>query len=315
MSSKFDVLMKIINSLNSKQPLTVHSIMDEHAISQRSVFRYMGALNDAGFPIEFDKKRGSYRFVDDYCLSKPNITTKEHLALSLARTELAKFGSEMEDQIDKITQKLTVKNKAVTKHIIVKGTKLTKVSEPMFQTLSEAIEDHKKVHITYQALHSNKVTQRDVDPYYLYFHDGIWLLRGYCHLRQTFRTFALDKMQAVTISGKYFAPKRTALEDEISDAFFAVVDGEKFDVVLRFDKPIQPYVLRNKWHISQTEKPLKDGRVELRFTVVGLDEIKAWIYRWLPYVEVVSPPELREVLVSDLNATLKLHQATKAGNK
>ncbi len=44
---------------------------------------------------------------------------------------------------------------------------------------------------------------------------------------------------------------------------------------------------------SQRERELKDGRLELRFRVNGLEGITHWIYRWLPYVEVVSPKELK----------------------
>jgi predicted DNA-binding transcriptional regulator YafY len=76
-------------------------------------------------------------------------------------------------------------------------------------------------------------------------------------------------------------------------------------VVLRFDAEIKPYLQRKKWHQSQRERELKDGRLELRFRVNGLEGISRWIYRWLPHVEVVSPKRLRA------NIKLELEQALK----
>ncbi len=52
---------------------------------------------------------------------------------------------------------------------------------------------------------------------------------------------------------------------------------------------------------------MADGRLEVRFVVNGLLGIGQWIYRWLPYVEIVAPKELREDLRADLASALKRH--------
>ena len=49
---------------------------------------------------------------------------------------------------------------------------------------------------------------------------------------------------------------------------------------------------------------MKDGSLELRFTVNGWDGIKPWIYRWLPWVTVVSPKELKEMVKKDITQAL-----------
>lgn len=42
----------------------------------------------------------------------------------------------------------------------------------------------------------------------------------------------------------------------------------------------------------------------MRFRVNGLEGIRRWIYRWLPQVEVIAPPELREKMKEDLGKAL-----------
>ena len=42
-------------------------------------------------------------------------------------------------------------------------------------------------------------TERDVDPYGLIFHAGVWYTVGYCHLRQDLRVFRLDRVLKVEL--------------------------------------------------------------------------------------------------------------------
>jgi len=65
-------------------------------------------------------------------------------------------------------------------------------------------------------------------------------------------------------------------------------------VVLRFMKEFASYIQRRKWHPSQQIKEFKDGSIEATFRVNGFKGIKPWMYRWIPYVEVVRPKKLRK---------------------
>jgi len=70
-------------------------------------------------------------------------------------------------------------------------------------------------------------------------------------------------------------------------------------------------VTRKKWHQSQIDAELPDGRLELRFVVNGTEDIRKWLYQWIPYVEVVSPEELRETLVAELSETVNRHKGVQ----
>ena len=102
---------------------------------------------------------------------------------------------------------------------------------------------------------------------------------------------------------KYFVKKVNLVPDEeLAGAACVVLDGELVDVVLRFDEKMKPYMLRTKWFKSQKEKELPDGRLEVKIRANGFVGLKSWIYRWIPYVEVVEPKELREEMKIDVIA-------------
>jgi hypothetical protein len=66
MSYKFDSLITILKKLDQRETVTVHSLMNDLEISERTTYRYILTLETAGFPIIYDRKKQSYIFSDNY---------------------------------------------------------------------------------------------------------------------------------------------------------------------------------------------------------------------------------------------------------
>lgn len=307
MSYKFDSLLIILNKLDRGEWVTVKRLAEELRVSERTVFRYLRTLESAGFPIWFDREKGGYTFMEGYSLKKPGLTPEESLTLGLSRMVMAGLGDEWEKNLGKIEEKLAVHRGELPQHIVLTAGPLRADTVGHLRLIHEAMVAYRRIRMTYRALHSNAKTRRKVDPYYLFFEEGFWYLRGYCHLREEVRTFALDRMSSLTLLEERFIPRGLDPEEELSGAFGTVVDGEPTEVVLRFDPELRPYLERRRWHGSQRERVLRDGRLELRFTVNGLEGIRPWILRWLPGVEVVSPKRLRTRIREDLQEALSRH--------
>jgi predicted DNA-binding transcriptional regulator YafY len=305
MSYKFDSLMIILNKLDRNELVTVHSLMDELEISERSVHRYLQTLQVAGFPIHFDKKKGSYCFVEGYSLKRPNFSVEEVLAFALAKDALKNFGIDMEESLDSLEEKLAIKQPSTPGQIILKPQKPSAVIEGYLGKIYKAITNFQRIEITYKALYSNEESKRKLDPYYIFFPNGFWTLRAYCHLRKALRTFAFDRIISLKVLNEHFPPRNMPPEEELSSSFGAWLDAEIENIVLRFDGPSVPLILRRKWHQSQKVRELKDGRIEVSFRVNGLKDIKPWIYRWIPHVEVIRPKKLKDTIKQDLKQAVK----------
>jgi len=311
MSDKFDSLIKILNKLDSKEIVTVHSLMDELGISERSVHRYIRTLQDANFSISYDRSRETYAFDDGFCLRKPSLTVEETLAFALAKSVVGNFGIGMAKGLTMIEDKLAKRESGLPSHIILSSDSPANGHE-FIGILHHAIENLQKVRIKYKALYSDELTDRTINPYFLLWQDGFWNLRGYCHLRDDFRTFALDRIVSLKVLDEHFLPKKLNFAENLSGSFGSIIDGEPVDVILKFDPEIRPYIQRKKWHRSQTEKELADGSLEVSFHVNGFEGIKQWIYRWIPYVEIIGPEELREEVLNELHTAVNKNQG---GNK
>jgi len=304
MSYKFDSLITILRKLDSREQLTVNSLMDELEVSQRTTYRYIQTLQIAGYPIVFDRKRNGYAFSEGYSLRRPNLSVEETLAFALAKKLLGNFGTGMEKSLNTIEEKISAQKTSLPKHIVLSSVSPSTETEKYLGTIHKAITNFQKLEIGYDALHSKEKSTRKVDPYYLFFNEGFWYLRAYCNQSEALRTFALDRITSLKVIDRHFLPKNVLPEDELSASFGTWLDGEPVEVVLRFDEEVKSRVLRKKWHQSQKEKELKDGRLEVRFNVKGLGGIKKWIYQWIPYVEIVEPKELRDEIKIEFSVEL-----------
>lgn len=307
MSYKFDSLIATLNKIDSGETVTVQSLIDALEISERTAYRYIQTLQVAGFPIHYDREKNSYVFTEGYSLRKPDLSVEETLAFALAKKMLRGFGEGIEKSFNKIEEKLSIKKTDPPEHIVLKGNlPSTKVGNYL-QTVHNAIVNFQKIELQYKTLYADKESTRMVDPYYLFNQDGLWHLRGYCHLREDFRTFALDRIISLRLLDQHYLPKRVIPEEDLSGAFGSVVDGKAVKVTLIFDRDIKQYVMRRQWHESQKTTELKDGRLKMIFNVKGFEGIKEWIYRWLPHVEVVSPKKFREEIKRELEEAIERH--------
>jgi len=52
---------------------------------------------------------------------------------------------------------------------------------------------------------------------------------------------------------------------------------------------------------------LPSGEVELAIIVAGVNNLKQWLYTWIPNVKIIEPIWLREEMKKDLSMNLDLY--------
>ena len=314
MKGKFARMVHILNQLDQKQPCTANSLAQELEVDNRSIFRYLASLQEAGFPIYHDREKGSYAFVEGFQLRKADLSLEETLALAVAKKSLSHFGGAFDEALQGLERKVldisTRLKDPIPASVFVLpdwGTKAYADISTLIKELAMACSRHRRVEITYVSLSSQKTSKREVEPYYLFFSfDGFWNLRAYCRLREEWRTFALDRIERCRVLDQSFIPRLFGDEvgKEVSSGFGTYMDGDVQEVVVRFSPQIRPFVERRTWHPSQKNTDLADGWLEVKFETTGLEALKYWLYRWIPHVKVVRPKELKQEILQDFEAQL-----------
>lgn len=306
--NKLDRLLYILNKLDQRARVHPKEIAQELGVTERTVYRYLKTLQKADFPIEYHRNRGTYAFAEGFSLKRALLATDEILILALARKMLGPLGDEkLKDFISRLEKRISSPVERTENFAAIFGIQPAGVDFrllDLLRDLSLAIREHECVEIEYEKEPGER-EKREVEPYFIFFTGDFWYVHTWCRARDAERTFALDKISSWRRTGRYFLPRKEvhSLKD-VEEAFGPYVDDEPQEVVVRFDEVVSQYFFRRKWVKDQEVTRLDDGSVEVRFTVRGVQGLKHWLYKWLPWFEIVSPSWLREEVVSDLKTAL-----------
>jgi predicted DNA-binding transcriptional regulator YafY len=109
-------------------------------------------------------------------------------------------------------------------------------------------------------------------------------------------TFALFRMSDVVDTSRKFEPSKPFdFEAALRHSLGIYRSGPRKIVELLFDLEVAGYVQEHFWHSTEQFGIADDGRLLLTMKVAINPELEGKIRKWTPNVEVIGPPELREV--------------------
>lgn len=73
-------------------------------------------------------------------------------------------------------------------------------------TLQAGCDGHRATSIRYYSYDRDAVTERVIEPYRTFAHEGAWYVRAYCRLARHERTFRLDRISAAQLTDGSFTP-------------------------------------------------------------------------------------------------------------
>ena len=308
-SEKVIRLLDVYTMIAQKKYPSAQFLKEHFNVSERSIYRYLETINLID-GIEFDQERKGYVFTNGDRIKKLSLKEEEFTVLLAAGAAVSHMGKSLGESFQDLLERLTtVAKKPDGKRppIIVKMPDVvaSETVRAYFKIVSCCIDEKRSIEMKYRAQRSKEITERLVDPYGLVFYEGVWIMVGYCHLRKQIRTFAFDRILNVKERWRYFTPK----EDFNLDAYFSrswgIYDDKEVRVSVRFAAKVTDYVLRKQWHPSEKRKMLPNGDVEVSYAVAGVEEIKRWIYSWLPNVQVLKPAWFRKQVEKELTQALK----------
>lgn len=292
---------------------SVDYLSDRFDASKRSIYRYLEIINFID-PIEFDKERKGFRFVNSDRIKKLTLSEDQLLMLLVMGETVSRLGVQFKENFHTLVSnllnvaKIPSDRNQIPIAIKIPDAVETEKTKEYFETIARCIKEKRAVEIVYKAFHAKEATERRVDPYGLVFYEGAWILIGYCHLREMIRHFALDRIADLKEQLYHFKPLEDFDIGNHLSGSWGVYDEEAVRITVRFLPEVAEYILRkDSWHPSEKRKILQSGHVELSFTVAGINEIKGWLYSWMPYVEVIKPKWFREAVKKDFSKAIKKH--------
>lgn len=297
-------LLTILELLQTHRSLSGEALARRLEVEPRSVRRYITMLQDMGMPIQAVRgPGGGYELRPGFKLPPLMFTEQEATAIVLGLLGTSwlavdQSGVAVEGALAKVLRVLPLRAherlKAMAASLVLSPNEHEgRPDATLLLDLSEAIQQQRCVAIDYRAP-DGELTQRVVDPYGLAGWWSHWYMVGYCHLRQGYRLFRLDRVQAMQATGETF----TRAEGFDVQAYMHETLGRRsarWQIDVEFQAPLGSVQQKiPAGYGTFTETP---GGVRFRADHGDLADVARFLVtRNLPFV-AHGPPELRAELL------------------
>lgn len=216
--ARSDRLLRLLHALRVlPAPVTAARLAEETGVSLRSLYRDVDSLGAAGACIDGERGYG-YRLTEDPALPPQTFTRLELEALLLGLAEVRHRG---DPDLARAAEAVGAKVVATLPERLAREAAHAALhayphrpaghaAGPHIGTLREAIWEERAVDLSYRD-QAGRVTGRRVWPLLVAHSESTLTVLAWCTLREDFRMFRLDRMDAAEPTAESFRPRRAAL--------------------------------------------------------------------------------------------------------
>lgn len=213
-------LMQVLRSL--PPPATAEQLADEIGVSVRTIYRDVDTLRGLGAVIDGSAGFG-FTLIEDASLPPLGFDEEEIEALVVGLREVMAVGDPSlaeaaNHALSKLRARLPSKQAHRLEHAVLTAVRFERPALPGVNArqLRRAAWEEQTIRFDYKDVNGME-TQRSVDPLSIVFMQASHCLMAWCHLRQDYRVFRLDRMRNLEQTGGSFRPRRVPMLREFSE--------------------------------------------------------------------------------------------------
>lgn len=307
-------LLSLLPYLLSHPNARLTEVAQLFGVSEQQILRDLNVLWFSGLP---GLAMGDYIEVDmetaegdgiinvsnaDYLARPLRLGTDEALALVVAlRTLAAMPGSYDRGAIERAIGKLeqaagAAAERAAAVRVEVDGDAVAEVAA----TVRTALDEKRRLHLSYWVPGRDETTERDVDPMRLALADGRLYLEGWCRRAESERLFRLDRVAAIEILDIPAEVPPQARPRDLGAGIFHPSPADEL-VTLQVS-PAGRWVA--EYYPCESVVECADGGLTVRLRVADRRWLRRLVLRLGGAARVVEPPDLAEVVVAEARVAL-----------
>ncbi len=213
-------LISILTLLKSKRILTATELSEKYEVSVRTIYRDIRKLEESGIPVVTIEGRG-YSLMDGYTVPPVQFTEKQANALITAQhlvkqTNDSSLAKNFEEAMTKIKSvfrtAIQEKSERLDSNIFVFDKSIVKAESTALSEIQLAITNLNYTEINYRKPNDFEDSFRKIEPCALYSTDNKWILIAWCHLREEYRSFRIDRIKKFKILNEKFEDRKFDLQ-------------------------------------------------------------------------------------------------------
>lgn len=300
--NRLDRISAILVQLQSRPVVRAVDMADRFGVSIRTIYRDIRSLGEAGVPICGDSGIG-YSLVEGYRLPPLMFTKEEALAFVTAGKFIEHLTDEQSSSyfhsgMDKIRAVLRGADKsdladvgdsiAVYRNNLLPNPKLPN----LIQTILSSIHSKRALEMRYFTPSRNDYSDRRVEAVGVSYIYPYWYLSAYCHLRNEYRNFRLDRIEELSPTDTPFSREHPSL----SELGFECDMDCLTKVVLHTTTETALAMGDRKYYYGLISETVQGDVVEQTYMAYYTESIARWALSYIDTTKVIEPQSVKDTV-------------------
>ncbi|KGE13238.1 helix-turn-helix transcriptional regulator [Sphingobacterium deserti] len=299
-TKRFHRIIAIYFQLQGRSIVKAQDLADRFDVSLRTIYRDMRSLEQAGIPIYGEAGTG-YSLSEGYRLPPTSFTQEEIISLAAAEKLMQKFVDpdmfrHFSTAIGKIRSYLRYSDKTnmmlLEENMWMSSPGLTfneKVPEAL-SVLFESISMRKTIVMEYRAVYRDQPNIRKIEPVGIYHEGNFWYFVAYCHLRDAYRQFRIDRIHKVSRTDETFTREHKPLSHYLDKK----ESHPSWTVRLRVELEFARYLQWDRSYYGFESEQIDGEYVVMTFQSNNPEqEFARWYLRFADHAQIVEPEALK----------------------
>lgn len=314
--SRVSNALKMYMLLQGRNIIKGEELAEILEVSTRMVQEYKNDLEKAGIYIGTKKGRnGGYFLENTLDLRGLEINRDELEALKMA-TEVIKNGNyPYSTDFEVLSSKIinATKDFSFTSYYSKPAFKSKEISQEekrIWEDINRAIMKKRKVKMIYTSMKEDgrDVKFRVVHPYGIFDYEGLTYFYGYCELRKDIRFFKLSRINDYKVLDEKFTINIEYDIKEIINKSFGIYNDDPINLIIKVHYPMSEIIKERQYVSEQSIEEIDENTIIFKARIKGYKEIKSWILSMGSLAEVIEPVELRNDILNETKAIMKLYK-------
>lgn len=312
-------LLQIIDLIQTRPGINAKELAERCEVSERTIYRDLDALGQAGYPIANEGYGKGYRFKGRFALYPMDLTDEEWMAFSTLSVMLESLGKQLSPALQRAYEKIMA---ALTKEQKDAELFIERLEEAMqlgrphyspqvknfFPEIFQAIVRQRTIEAVYHSQGRNKTEKRLIDPYHVLPREHRLYIIGFCHNHQDFRIFRLSRFLDVKVLDTVYEKRPFDIQKYMEGTWSIERGNENIRFVVRFSPNAARYVLEEEMFLMPKFTKQPDGSVLMEVTVNNSNEFLRWLYSYSLDAEIIEPVEYRRFMWERLEKWLDCYR-------
>ena len=337
--NRFDRVTSLLLLLQTRSVVTAKFLSDHFNVSERTIYRDIRTLENAGVPIGAEAGVG-YFLERSYRLPPVCFTLDEAASILLGEKLLvssldANSLQDFKQALNKIRAVIDSSDKdylssfdadievlPTGSHFPIddtsphdqastQGSSQTSAlggashsGDRWLRECRSALLHRQVIEIDYAALSSNQQSLRCIEPIGLFYYSWHWHLIAWCRLRKAYRDFRLDRIQSFSPQTEQFAKhSRLTLQQYLNEQ---PEREELQEVELLFGPEAARFVGEQRYMFGFVDEERQADGIKMRFLTPVPEYMARWLLQYTDDVEVIRGDEIKQAL-QRFSAQLSAH--------